>query len=131
MCFFINPILEAGVTFWMPRFDWPRFVEYNKKHQITLFFTVPPIYLLIAKSPLVTDQFQALRYCISGAAPMGKELQFAASSKVGAEKTYISQTWGLSETTGSITYLPWEQEEDTTGSVSGLLPNVYLKYVAH
>jgi acyl-CoA synthetase (AMP-forming)/AMP-acid ligase II len=80
--------------------------EYNKKFRITFFFTVPPIYLLIAKMPIVTDHFDSLEIAISGAAPLGKELQHAASAKLGKGKTFISQTWGLSETTGSVTGMP-------------------------
>lgn len=112
--------------FWMPKFDFPKFLEYNKKHQITFFFTVPPIYLLIAKMPIVTDQFDTLEVAISGAAPLGKELQHAASAKLGRGKTFISQTWGLSETTGSVTAMPWGENDDT-GSVSRLLPNMSVR----
>jgi acyl-coenzyme A synthetase/AMP-(fatty) acid ligase len=67
----------------MPRFSFPEFLAYNKKYAITYFFTVPPIYLLIAKSPEVTDQFKSLEVAISGAAPLGKDLQHAASAKLG------------------------------------------------
>jgi len=56
--------------------------------------------------PTVTDQFDTLEIAISGAAPLGKELQHAASAKLGKGDTFISQTWGLSETTGSVTVMP-------------------------
>lgn len=56
--------------------------------------------------PIVTDHFDSLEIAISGAAPLGKELQHAASAKLGKGKTFISQTWGLSETTGSVTGMP-------------------------
>ena len=110
----------------MPKFDFAKFLEYNKKFRITFFFTVPPIYLLIAKMPIVTDQFDALEVAISGAAPLGKELQEAASKKLGKGKCPISQTWGLSETTGSATVMPWDQTDDT-GSVSPILPNMSFR----
>ncbi|KAF4551519.1 AMP-binding enzyme-like protein 24 [Elsinoe fawcettii] len=126
--YFINPFYLGGTTYWMPKFDWPIFLEYNKKYRITFFFTVPPIYLLIAKSPDVTDQFDTLEQAISGAAPLGKELQYAASAKLGRGKTFISQTWGLSESTGSATVMP-EGVKDDTGSVSALVPNVTARIV--
>lgn len=112
----------------MEKFDFPLFLEYNKKFKITFFFTVPPIYLLIAKMPIVTDQFDSLEFAISGAAPLGKELQYAASAKLGKGKIFISQTWGLSETTGSVTGMPWGERDDT-GSVSKLLPNMSVRLV--
>jgi acyl-CoA synthetase (AMP-forming)/AMP-acid ligase II len=124
--YFINPFFMGGPVFWMPKFDFPKFLAYNKKHRITFFFTVPPIYLLIAKMPVVTDQFDTLELAISGAAPLGKELQEAASAKLGRGKTFVNQTWGLSETTGSVTNMPWGEKDDT-GSVSKLLPNTSVR----
>ncbi|KAF2228102.1 4-coumarate-CoA ligase-like protein [Elsinoe ampelina] len=126
--YFVNPFYLGGTTYWMPRFDWPRFLEYNKKYRITFFFTVPPIYLLIAKSPDVTDQFDTLESAVSGAAPLGKELQYAASAKLGKGKIFISQTWGLSESTGSATVMP-EGMRDDTGSVSALVANMTARIV--
>lgn len=120
--YLVNPFYQGGPVYWMPKFDFLKFLEYNKKYKVTSFFTVPPIYLLIAKSPLVTDQFDTLEAAVSGAAPLGKELQIAASSKLGKGKIFIQQTWGLSETTGSITLLPPGTRDDT-GSVSSLLAN--------
>ena len=76
--------------------------------------------------PIVTDQFDTLERAISGAAPLGKELQYAASQKLGKGKTFISQTWGLSETTGSVTAMPGGENDDT-GSVSKLLPNTSVR----
>ena len=56
---------------------------------------------------------------------MGAELQNLAEKRFGCQ---ISQTWGLSETTGSVTAMPWDQKDDT-GSVSPLLPNVRMRMV--
>jgi acyl-CoA synthetase (AMP-forming)/AMP-acid ligase II len=112
----------------MSKFDFVKFLEYNKKYEITFFFTVPPIYLLIAKSPLVTDQFAHLHLAISGAAPMGRDLQEAASAKFRGGKTFIMQTWGLSENTGSATLLGYGEKDDS-GAVSRMLPNCSARLV--
>ena len=123
--YFVNPAVAGGPVYWKPKFDFPKFLEYNKKFRITFFFSVPPIYLLIAKSPLVTDQFESLVHGISGAAPMGKELQQLAAQKLGCN---VSQTWGLSETTGSFTAQPWDVN-DETGSIAPMLPNTSMRIV--
>ncbi|KAI4934002.1 uncharacterized protein J4E92_003672 [Alternaria infectoria] len=73
--YLINPFYLAGTVYWMPRFDFPSFLTYNARYHITFFFTVPPILLLIAKSPLATTQFASLEFCVSGAAPLGRDLQ--------------------------------------------------------
>jgi 4-coumarate--CoA ligase len=126
--YLINPFYMGGPVYWMPRFDFLQFLEYNAKYGITFFFTVPPIYLLIAKSAAVTDQFKTLQMAISGAAPLGKDLQHAASQKLGGPDCFISQTWGLSETTGSATIMPMGTHDDT-GSVSPLMPNMLARIV--
>lgn len=116
--YFVNNVVSGGPVYWMKKFDFLQFLEYNKKFRITYFFTVPPIYLLIAKSPLVTDHFKSLWHAVSGAAPMGKDLQQLAARKLGCN---ISQTWGLSETTGSVTMMPWS-ENDETGTLHVSVP---------
>ncbi|KAF2749208.1 4-coumarate-CoA ligase-like protein [Sporormia fimetaria CBS 119925] len=126
--YLINPFYMGGPVYWMPKFSWPEFLDYNKRYRITFFFTVPPIYLLIAKDPQVTDQFASMKVAISGAAPLGKELQYAASQKLGGEDCFISQTWGLSETTGSATIMPMDMHDDT-GSVSPLIPNMLARII--
>jgi 4-coumarate--CoA ligase len=127
--YFVNPFCNGGLTVWTPRFDFALFLHYNRTFRITFFFTVPPIYLLIAKSPLVTDQFQNVRWAFSGAAPMGPELQRAASAKLSmGHDVWVAQTWGLSETTGSVTIQPWG-ERDETGSVSPIMPNCEVRVV--
>ena len=126
--YLINPFYCGGLVYWMPRFDFQQFLDYNKKYRITMLFSVPAIYLLIAKSSVVTDQFDSLKIAQSGAAPLGPETQKTASTKLGKSKTYISQTWGLSETTGSASSNIWGPK-DETGSVGLLIPNLSFRYV--
>ncbi|CAG5156585.1 uncharacterized protein ALTATR162_LOCUS4382 [Alternaria atra] len=126
--YLINPFYIGGTVYWMPRFDFQQFLSYNAKYRVTFFFTVPPIYLLIAKSPPVTTQFSSLEIAISGAAPLGKDLQYDASQKLGGKECFIDQTWGLSETTGSTTIMPTGMHDDT-GSVAPLIPNMRARLV--
>ncbi|KAK3318229.1 hypothetical protein B0H66DRAFT_556539 [Apodospora peruviana] len=131
--YFVNQFYLGGTVYWMRNFDFPLFLKYAKTHRMTSFFSVPPVFLAIAKSPLVTDQFDTIDYAVSGAAPMGKELQAAAKRKLGKGKASLSQTWGLSETTGSITAIPrdWAEThgDDVTGSVSMLVANASARIV--
>jgi 4-coumarate--CoA ligase len=99
--YLISPMFSGGAVYWMDKFSWTPFLGYMKKLQITGFYTVPSIFLRIAKSADVTDQFDTVETAITGAAPMDAELQQAANARLGKGKTRISQTWGLSETTVS------------------------------
>jgi 4-coumarate--CoA ligase len=128
--YLVNPFYAGGLVYWMSKFDFQQFIENIKKFRITMLFSVPAIYLLIAKSTVVTDHFDTLMLAQSGAAPLGPETQRAASMKLGKGKTFISQTWGLSETTGSASSNLWGPK-DETGSVGTLLPNISLRCAHH
>ncbi|KAF3769701.1 acetyl-CoA synthetase-like protein [Cryphonectria parasitica EP155] len=120
--YFVNAIYRGGTTYWMPKFDFPKFLEYQKKYKITVFFTVPPIWLAIAKHPGVKDALDTCEYASAGAAPMGAELQLDAEAKLGKGRARLTQVWGLTETCGAITAMtPGEREH--TGSVSPLIAN--------
>lgn len=123
--YFINCFYDGGVVYWMPRFNMDDFIRHAAELKVTYFFTVPPIYMAIAKNPAVTDQFKSVEYGVSGAAPMSYDLQQSATNKLKGE---IHQVWGLSETTGAVTYTPPDRH-DTVGTLSPLLPNVNLREV--
>ncbi|KAL7904619.1 acetyl-CoA synthetase-like protein [Trichoderma velutinum] len=123
--YFINSVYEGAVTYWMPSFNFDDFVRYFAELKLTFFFSVPPIYMAIAKHPAVKDQFKRVEYATSAAAPMSYEIQESASKKL---KGIVYQVWGLSETTGAVTYTPPDRT-DTMGSLSPLLPNVSLRLV--
>lgn len=126
MGYFVHPFYEAGLVYWMPGFNFDEFLKHCGNLRITGFFTVPPIFMAIAKHPAVKDQFRHMRSAISGAAPLTADLQDAAGKRMGVQEP-ITQTWGLSETTGSATYI----KPGTTvkmGSLGPLLPNVTMRY---
>ncbi|KAG9252150.1 uncharacterized protein F5Z01DRAFT_626174 [Emericellopsis atlantica] len=127
MGYFVHPVWEAGTVFWMPGFNFEDFVKYAEQLRITVFFTVPPIFMAIAKHPAVKDQFRFMKGAMSGAAPLTGDLQDAASKKLGLEEG-ITQTWGMSETTGSATYIP-PGRTVRMGSLGPLLPNVLMRLV--
>ncbi|KAI0420507.1 hypothetical protein F5X98DRAFT_332432 [Xylaria grammica] len=128
--YLVNNVYLGGCCYWMQRFDFPKFCEYAKKYKVTTMFTVPPIYLLIANSPSVKDHFDTWDDAVSGAAPMGQDLQRAASRKLGKGVSPLRQTWGLSETTGSITVVPTELVHIVpAGSVGSLIPSCYARLV--
>jgi 4-coumarate--CoA ligase len=126
--YLVGPVLAGSRVYWMRKFEWKSFLEYSKKYQITTLYTVPSIFLRIAKSPEVTDQFKTVEAASTGAALMDEELQKAANAKLGTGATFIGQTWGLSETTGAVTAMP-KGEMDDTGSISPILPNMQMRCV--
>lgn len=127
--YLLSPMYTGGTVCWMRKYEWHAMLKHMKELQITSFHTVPSIYLRIAKSADVTDQFQRVVSATTGAAPMDAALQRAASARLGdGAHTFIGQMWGLSETTGAVTMMP-RGHADLTGSIGPLLPSVELRLV--
>jgi acyl-CoA synthetase (AMP-forming)/AMP-acid ligase II len=124
--YFVSPFFEGACVYWMPKFNFDDFIKYCKELKITYFFSVPPIYMAIAKHPAVKDQLKHLRFAISGAAPLNGETQEAASKKL-SEDAHVSQIWGLSETTGTVTNLA-PDKSPISSALGYLLPNVTMRY---
>ncbi|XP_057969213.1 4-coumarate:CoA ligase 1-like [Malania oleifera] len=80
----------------MPKFEIKALMELVQKYKVTIAPFVPPIVLAIAKSPAV-DQYDlsSVRTVLSGAAPMGKELEDALRAKLPNAK--LGQGYGMTE----------------------------------
>ncbi|KAH0371408.1 acetyl-CoA synthetase-like protein, partial [Aureobasidium melanogenum] len=127
--YFVNAFYDGGIVYWMPSFDFAAFLEYNVQYQITTFFSLPRIYLGLARHPAVTDQLKLQRIAYSGATPLNKEVYHCTKfGGEGEDKTLLSQTWGASETTGAVTHVSPAMRE-ISGSVGALLPNMLMRLV--
>ncbi|RMZ78408.1 hypothetical protein DV738_g3877, partial [Chaetothyriales sp. CBS 135597] len=125
----VGPIYNAGIVFWLPKYKWSDVLESVPKYQITMFGSVPSVFLRIAKSPEVKDHFRSVVSAQSGSAPMDKDLQTSVSLRFGAPgQVAVGQLWGLSETTGAVT-LQSSERKDTDGSIGEILPGVEIRSV--
>ena len=118
---------QGGTLVTMPRFDLEQFLTILQDYQVTLAFVVPPIMLALAKHPLV-DRFDlsGLRFIVSGAAPLGAELEEACGTRLGC---VVGQGYGLTETSPVLTSHPPEEARIRHGSAGQLLPNTEAKVV--
>jgi 4-coumarate--CoA ligase len=123
--YFVGPVYSGSECYWMKKYSWQKFLEYNKQHKITAFFTVPAIWARMAKSPDVKDHFASLEGGAGGAAPLDASLQRAAGKRSGVQ---VAGTYGMSETTGSVCTLMRGLVDDT-GSVGVAHPNVMIRLV--
>nr|AER42615.1 4-coumarate:CoA ligase [Miscanthus lutarioriparius] len=89
--------LRAGSTIViMRKFDLGALVDLVRKYVITIAPFVPPIVVEISKSPRVTTaDLASIRMVMSGAAPMGKELQDAFMAKI--PNAVLGQGYGMTE----------------------------------
>lgn len=76
--------LRAGATvLLMQKFEIGALLELIQKHRVSVAAVVPPLVLALAKNPMV-DSFDlsSIRLVLSGAAPLGKELEEALHRRV-------------------------------------------------
>ena len=97
----LNSVLLAGLRAGcaiviMRKFEVGALVELVRAHGITIAPFVPPIVVEIAKSPRVTAaDLASIRMVMSGAAPMGKDLQDAFMAKI--PNAVLGQGYGMTE----------------------------------
>lgn len=128
--YMIGPIYAAATVVWMRRYKWEDLVKYLGMYSITVWYTVPSIWLRISKSPEIRQHLRHLEGATTGAAPMDGDLMKAVNRKVGSgSEKMIGQTWGLSETTGAVTAMPKTEEGDDSGCIGYILPTVEIRMV--
>ncbi|RAL41428.1 hypothetical protein DM860_010222 [Cuscuta australis] len=97
----LNSVLLCGLRVGaailiMPKFEIVPFFELIEKYKVTIGPFVPPIVLAIAKSPYVGNyDLSSVRTVMSGAAPLGKELEDAVRAKFPNAK--LGQGYGMTE----------------------------------
>ena len=112
----------------MPKFDLESFCRHAQNYSITFAYVVPPVVLMLGKSPIVDKyDISSIRMMTSGAAPLARDLVDVVYKRL---KIPIRQGFGLSETV--VTHIqPWEDWNKTIGSVGRLLPNQVAKYMSN
>jgi acyl-CoA synthetase (AMP-forming)/AMP-acid ligase II len=126
-----SPLKAGHITYLMRRFDLLVFLSNVEKFQITDLLVVPSMVVAIVMNPQAhfRPYLKSIRMAMVGAAPLSKELQGKLHAML-AEDATCTQVWGMTETCCVATMFPY-YEQDDTGSVGRLLPNIEIKYVAY
>ena len=92
----MNTGLRAGATIvTMPRFDLEQFLSLHQEHGLTIAFVAPPMVVALAKHPIVDSyDLSALRFILSGAAPLSAELATECGERLGC---VVLQGYGMTE----------------------------------
>jgi acyl-CoA synthetase (AMP-forming)/AMP-acid ligase II len=128
MVVILNAGLARGATLvTMPRFDLAGFLGALQEYRVTRVYVVPPIALALAKHPLV-DEFDlsSVRVMLSGAAPLGPELQRAVAERIGCG---VVQGYGMTESSPVTHVVPDDQAGEGEGSIGFPVPNTECRVV--
>lgn len=76
--------LRAGASvLLMQKFEMGSLLELIQKHRVSIAAVVPPLVLALAKNPMVDSyDLSSIRLVLSGAAPLGKELEEALHTRL-------------------------------------------------
>nr|ASU87410.1 4-coumarate-CoA ligase [Camellia sinensis] len=85
----------AGVLL-MHKFEIGALLELIQRYRVSVAAAVPPLVLALAKNPMVvTFDLSSIRMVLSGAAPLGKELEEALRTRV--PQAIFGQGYGMTE----------------------------------
>jgi hypothetical protein len=123
----LNLGLERGATIaLMPRFDLPGFLGAIQEHKVNRAYVVPPIALALAKHPLIDDyDLSSLDMIMSGAAPLGPELEEACAKRLGCR---VLQGYGMTELSPVTHVIPMDGQSKP-GSIGPSVPNTESRIV--
>lgn len=118
-------LFKGSTIVTLPRFDLEQALRIMQDQGITVAPLVPPIIVALAKHPIV-DQFDLskIKFIGSGAAPLGDNVERAATARVG---TSLVQGYGMTETSAATHINPVDKTR--SGSVGVLLPSTLCKIV--
>ncbi|OIT36281.1 PREDICTED: 4-coumarate--CoA ligase 2-like [Nicotiana attenuata] len=124
--------LRVGATILiMQKFEIKGLMELVEKYRVTIAPFVPPIVLAIAKSPLVDKyDLSSIRMIMSGAAPMGKELEDTVRAKL--PNAILGQGYGMTEAGPVLSMclaFAKQQFEVKSGSCGTVVRNAEMKIV--
>jgi acyl-CoA synthetase (AMP-forming)/AMP-acid ligase II len=126
-------LLLGGETVLQPDFDPQKILPAIGEHRITHLFLVPAMIMVLVNTPGADQADYSSLECIAyGAAPISEKVLLDAMRVFGCG---FLQVYGLTETTGAVTYLPAE-DHDPNGprahllrSAGKALPGVELRIV--
>lgn len=115
----------------MQKFEIVTLMELVQKHKVTIAPFVPPIVLAVAKSPDVDKyDLSSIRIVMSGAAPMGKELEDAVRARLPNAK--LGQGYGMTEAGPVLSMnlaFAKEARETKSGACGTVVRNAEMKIV--
>lgn len=127
MVVIMNYALHLGATVvTMPRFDLEQFLTILQNYKVTYAHLAPPIVLGLAKHPLVDKYQLSLRAILSGAAPLGPEVEQACSARLGCT---VSQGYGMTEASPVTHFRPIPPGQIKPGSIGPAIPNTEVMLV--
>ncbi|CAG8699253.1 16673_t:CDS:2, partial [Acaulospora morrowiae] len=116
----------GATTVLIPKFDLTTLCRVIQDYKVNYAHLVPPIILLLVKSPIVKEyDLSSLRVIVSAAAPLSKSL---VDDLFSIHNILVKQAYGLTETSPFVSCA--DDNKSAKCSVGMLLPNIEAKIIA-
>ncbi|KAJ5469093.1 AMP-dependent synthetase/ligase [Penicillium sp. IBT 31633x] len=117
----------------LPKFDLDLYLSCIEKYKPDELSVVPPIALMLVKDERVSKyDLSSVRKIMSAAAPLTAELSSALEAKfteMCRTEVFVTQSWGLTETSPMVTAVPNDRMDKRTTGVGCIVPNMQLRLV--
>ncbi|KAH6916914.1 amp dependent CoA ligase [Coprinopsis sp. MPI-PUGE-AT-0042] len=122
-------LLFAGLSIVVvPKFSLQEYLKSVVKYRVTHLYVVPPQIVLLCKHPEIKKQdLSHVKYCFSGAAPLGSDLMEQLSKVI--PNASICQGYGLTETCTTVCMNPPEIQMGLPGAAGQLLPGITARVI--
>ncbi|GAA5881995.1 hypothetical protein JCM16303_003499 [Sporobolomyces ruberrimus] len=120
------PVMMGTPVLVMPKYELKQLCQLVERHKVTILMLVPPIALALARDPIARKHdLGSLRLVISGAAPLGPELENELAGRI--PKCDVIQAYGLTESspTTHVCLKPYSRR----GSIGPNLPMLRSRIV--
>ncbi|XP_037025015.1 4-coumarate--CoA ligase 1-like [Bradysia coprophila] len=115
----------SGKIIMLPKFEEVTFLGCIEKYRCSVAFLVPPLMVFLAKNSLVDKyDLSSLRFIMSGAAPLSKELEQSVKDRLQIPNLVIKQGYGMTELTVSVLS---QKDFVKSGSVGDINSGAYVK----
>jgi long-chain acyl-CoA synthetase len=123
-CVLNRTVANGGCIVMLPRFDAAQALAAIRRTRATALPGVPTMYQALLDSPQIAHtDFSALRFCVSGGAPLSAELKQRFESATGSR---LIEGYGLSESSGVVSSNPYEAEGEP-GTIGQPLPATRIR----
>ncbi len=123
----LTNLWKGGCLVVVARFELEPFLATMAKYRISVAPLVPPIVVALAKHPVVGRyDLSALQTIMSGAAPLGAEIEVACADRL---ECLVAQGYGMTELSGASHLSPRNAAVIRHGSVGFLAPSQEARIV--
>ncbi|MGH2509517.1 MAG: class I adenylate-forming enzyme family protein, partial [Ktedonobacteraceae bacterium] len=116
----------GGTQVLMERFDLLQSLDMCQKYNVTYYFAVPPIIVVLANAPIDLSKMKTVKYIFSGAAPLPLDPSRRLEEKTGLQ---VVQGYGLTESSPLTHAQPKDPALVRPNSVGLPIHNTFQKIV--